>query len=85
MKKFREDFIPQSFATRVTEGLSPKTRKRLRKLNKKERKKPEPVAKKYFPGLIGNDEHPFNPRVGGTMAGPGSFGPVSIGGIIRHS
>lgn len=73
----------KSLYVRVMKGLSRKTLKRLRGGTKK---KPSTISKPdiYLPGLIGNNDHPFNPSRG-TMSGPGSFGPVSIGGIIRHS
>ena len=75
--------IPSTLFQRISESLSKKTVKRLRKLGKKKRL-PKGVGNKYFPGLIGYDIPPSVPRFG-TLPGPGSFGPVSVGGIIRHS
>jgi hypothetical protein len=56
--------------------------KKHKKKKKKRRKSPPDsfqVAQRSM------DIPPFMPRIGMTVAGPGSFGPVSVGGIMRHS
>ena len=71
---------PNSLFKRISEGLSRKTIKNLRKLDKKNKSQ---TSHNYFPGLMGNDITPFS--VTGSLPGPPGFGPVSVGGIIRHS
>jgi len=77
-----EDYIPQTFYDQVAEGLTSRTRKRLRKLNKKRKKLP-PSQSVPFQMIVRASPY-FMPPVA-TLPGPGSFGPTSIGGIIRHS
>ena len=59
----------------LDESLSKKVLKRLRK-RKKAHEEPEPTGS--------SDQVPV-PQIGATLPGPGAFGPVSIGGIMRHS
>ena len=76
--------LPDNLYNKISEALNKKTVKRLRRLSRGKKLPGSSGKHPYFPGLIGNDVPPFAPSRG-TLPGPGSFGPVSVGGIIRHS
>lgn len=69
------------YPVRVISGLNPKTLKALRKIGKGRQKRPSSKAPM---NMLTREPPYFNPRLS-AMQGPGSFGPVSVGGIMTHS
>lgn len=72
----QEDFIPSSFASRVLDGLRDSTKCTLDEARRRRRHRDPMLDLTPQAALVANPV---------SMPGPGSFGPVSVGGIMRHS